>query len=218
MYRIIGADHKEYGPSTVEELGQWIAQGRLNAQSLVRPENSTQWQPLASVPELAALLPPEALAPGGPAPFGLPDRSRLTDDQALRTVKGPAIGLMVVAVFDVVFYVGLLAIFWSFRDSLKFPPTGDPEADRRLAELMQMSAQGLLGVWGMVRGVLYLATSIVTFIAGWKMKSLESYVLALVGAACAILPFCSPCCCLSLPVGIWALVVLLKADVKSSFH
>ena len=70
----------------------------------------------------------------------------------------------------------------------------------------------------MVRGVLSLATSIVTFIAGWKMKSLESYVLALVGAACAILPFCSPCCCLSLPVGIWALVVLLKADVKSSFH
>jgi hypothetical protein len=56
MYKIIGGDHNEYGPVTADELTQWIAEGRLNGQSLVRLEGSTQWQPLASFPEFEAAL------------------------------------------------------------------------------------------------------------------------------------------------------------------
>jgi hypothetical protein len=31
-------------------------------------------------------------------------------------------------------------------------------------------------------------------------------------------PCISPCCLVGLPIGIWALVVLNKPEVKSSFH
>jgi hypothetical protein len=56
MYRIIGGDQKEYGPVTGEELQQWIAEGRLNGQSLAVAEGSSNWGPLASFPEFSDAL------------------------------------------------------------------------------------------------------------------------------------------------------------------
>ncbi len=38
MYKIIGADGKEYGPVTSEQVRQWITEGRANAQTKVQPE------------------------------------------------------------------------------------------------------------------------------------------------------------------------------------
>ncbi len=34
MYKIIGADGKEYGPVTAEQLKQWIADGRVNGNTM----------------------------------------------------------------------------------------------------------------------------------------------------------------------------------------
>ncbi len=56
MYRIIGADGKEYGPVSAEILRQWIAQGRANAQSRIRPEAAADWKFLSELPEFAADL------------------------------------------------------------------------------------------------------------------------------------------------------------------
>jgi uncharacterized membrane protein len=56
MYKIIGGDHKEYGPATAEELNRWIAEGRLSGQSLVQLEGSGQWKPLAMFSEFEAAL------------------------------------------------------------------------------------------------------------------------------------------------------------------
>src|SRR5262245_35970619 len=62
MYKVIGADGKEYGPITAKQLGQWIAQGRANAATRVRLETATEWQTLDSIPEFAeALAQPPAL-------------------------------------------------------------------------------------------------------------------------------------------------------------
>ena len=68
MYKIIGADGKEYGPITIEVLRQWIAQGRANGQSKVLPEGATEWKTVAELPELAPLLtaPPATIAAPGP--------------------------------------------------------------------------------------------------------------------------------------------------------
>ena len=68
MYRIIGGDQKEYGPVSVEQLRQWIAEGRANAQTQVCPEGSTGWKPLAALPEFASLFGPAAVPP----PVGTP--------------------------------------------------------------------------------------------------------------------------------------------------
>ena len=72
MYKIIGADQKEYGPVTAEQLRQWIAEGRVNGQTSVQSEGAAEWKPLASFPEFADILhaiPSGAptVAAGGPA-------------------------------------------------------------------------------------------------------------------------------------------------------
>jgi hypothetical protein len=56
MYKIIGADHKEYGPITAEQLRQWIAQGRVNGATAVLPEGSTEWTTVAELPDFADVL------------------------------------------------------------------------------------------------------------------------------------------------------------------
>jgi len=71
MYKIIGADQKEYGPVSADQLRQWIAEGRASGASLIRPEGATQWQPLSAFAEfadaLAAAVPPGGIAqPQGP--------------------------------------------------------------------------------------------------------------------------------------------------------
>ncbi len=53
MYKIIGADGKEYGPVSVQQMQQWLAEGRLNQQSKVLPEGQEDWKTVAEIPELA---------------------------------------------------------------------------------------------------------------------------------------------------------------------
>jgi hypothetical protein len=55
-YKIIGGDQKQYGPVTAEELRQWIAEGRLNGESLVLAQDGGTWQHLSELPEFADAL------------------------------------------------------------------------------------------------------------------------------------------------------------------
>jgi hypothetical protein len=66
MYRIIGADGREYGPITAEQVREWIAEGRANAQTFARTEGATQWTPLIEYLEFAPVL--ARLAPPAPVP------------------------------------------------------------------------------------------------------------------------------------------------------
>jgi hypothetical protein len=67
MYKIIGADGNEYGPISADQLRQWIAEGRANAQTKVQPEGSTEWKTLGTLAEFAdvfaaATAPPTVVA------------------------------------------------------------------------------------------------------------------------------------------------------------
>ena len=55
MYTIIGGDQKKYGPVTAEQLRLWITEGRVNGQTPVQAEGTTEWKPLAALPEFADL-------------------------------------------------------------------------------------------------------------------------------------------------------------------
>jgi hypothetical protein len=65
MYKIIGSDQREYGPIPLEQLRQWVKEGRANAQTQVQAEGETIWKALGSLKEFSA--PPVV----GPAP-GVP--------------------------------------------------------------------------------------------------------------------------------------------------
>ena len=58
MYKIIGADGRTYGPATVEQLRQWIAEGRANAQTQTLADGATEWKALGALPEFAGHFAP----------------------------------------------------------------------------------------------------------------------------------------------------------------
>ena len=58
MYRIIGADDKEYGPVPAERIRQWVQEGRLNRLTRVRPEGAPDWIAIGALSEFDELFPP----------------------------------------------------------------------------------------------------------------------------------------------------------------
>jgi len=71
-YRIIGADGKLYGPIGLEQIRQWLAEGRADNRTPVYVEGASDWTYLGLLPELAAQFatPPAApvAAPSGISP------------------------------------------------------------------------------------------------------------------------------------------------------
>jgi hypothetical protein len=67
MYNIIGADQKEYGPISLEQVRQWVHEGRLNGNSRIQAAGSGDWRQLRDLAEFAVLFPSPASPP--PIPF-----------------------------------------------------------------------------------------------------------------------------------------------------
>ncbi|MBI3878831.1 MAG: DUF4339 domain-containing protein [Verrucomicrobia bacterium] len=55
-FKIIGADGREYGPVTLDELRAWVGDSRVARQTLVRRLSEDQWSRADALPELADLL------------------------------------------------------------------------------------------------------------------------------------------------------------------
>jgi hypothetical protein len=53
MYKIIGADQKEYGPITAEQIRRWISERRVNAQTRACIDGSQEWTTLGNLPDFA---------------------------------------------------------------------------------------------------------------------------------------------------------------------
>jgi TM2 domain-containing membrane protein YozV len=74
MYKLIGSDGQQYGPVSVEQLRKWIAENRVNAQSLVLPEGASDWKPIGTLAEFAAdfdTAPTAAIPPAFASPPAL---------------------------------------------------------------------------------------------------------------------------------------------------
>ena len=68
MYRIIGTDAQQYGPVSAEQIHHWLAENRLNAQTLAQIEGTAEWKPLISFPEFATdFKAPPSISPAPPA-------------------------------------------------------------------------------------------------------------------------------------------------------
>jgi hypothetical protein len=60
-------------------------------------------------------------------------------------------------------------------------------------------------------------SSLLTLVGGIQMARWRSYGLAVAGSVLAAIPFCNMCCGVSTGVGIWALLVLNRPEVKAGF-
>jgi hypothetical protein len=83
MYKIIGADGKEYGPIPADGLRQWIAEGRANALTKVLPEGAADWKTLGELPEFALVLGAAAVPTLAPGPITAPQPAPRTNPLAL---------------------------------------------------------------------------------------------------------------------------------------
>lgn len=70
MYRMLGADGREYGPLSADQLRQWISEGRANAETQTRREGDAGWKPLAQFPEFQLVAPPVHPTPFPPPRYG----------------------------------------------------------------------------------------------------------------------------------------------------
>jgi hypothetical protein len=68
MFRIIGSDQRLYGPVSAETIRQWMAEGRVNASTVVQPEGSAEWKRLSEFAEFASASPPPQQQPPMPQP------------------------------------------------------------------------------------------------------------------------------------------------------
>ena len=69
MYKIIGADGQEYVPASVDQLRQWIWEGRANGQTKAQSSGDANWKTLADYAELHAAL---GITAGVPPPLSPP--------------------------------------------------------------------------------------------------------------------------------------------------
>jgi hypothetical protein len=60
--------------------------------------------------------------------------------------------------------------------------------------------------------------SIPIILGALKMRQLRTYGLAMTGTVMALIPCTNSCCLIGLPLGIWAMIVLVNADVKAGFQ
>jgi prepilin-type processing-associated H-X9-DG protein len=101
MYKIVGSDGKEYGPVGIEQMRQWITQGRVNAWTRVQAAGSEEWKTAADFPELGFASTPGVSGPGSAPPT-------LPVGQIEGQQKGMAITSFVLGLLSLVCF-GLLA-------------------------------------------------------------------------------------------------------------
>ena len=216
-YTIIGGDGKEYGFITPEDIRKWVAENRLNAQSLVKSEGDAEFRPLSTFPEFANVFAPPVRPDAPPlSSFSGADGGR---ERALQRVKGPAIALIVTAA------IGILLNLWGLVEKLFMHPNMDQfnaamqqMNNPQMQQFMQKIMDFANGPWGIVDTLFGLAMLALVLMGAIKMLSLRSYELAVTASILAMIPCITSCCCvLGLPFGIWALIVLTKSEVKSHF-
>jgi hypothetical protein len=117
MYKIIGADGREYGPVAAGQLRQWLAEGRANAQTLALAPGAQEWKPLGALPEFAGQVAPPGPPVIGPLPgISMPGQPRKTNAFAVGGLIFGILSLMCCCgcpfnILGLVFsFVGLLQI------------------------------------------------------------------------------------------------------------
>lgn len=158
-------------------------------------------------------------------------------EDARRQVKGPAAGLIVAGVLNllpaVLVLVGFVVSLFAWQAQRSEGDSGrvslalaQPNAVILGQARPRFTPEPLVGMLAPAPGPteliiialtmgLFLPAGIVMLIGGIKMRRLKSYGLAMTASILAVIPGVS--CIVGLPFGIWSLVVLLRPEVKAAF-
>lgn len=93
----------------------------------------------------------------------------------------------------------------------------DPNLTPELKELFRKVAGIMTGKLVIALNALFLVARAIGTFGAWQMRNLKMYPLAVLSCILAMAPGSNCCCCITLPIGIWALTVLMKPEVKAAF-
>jgi hypothetical protein len=150
----------------------------------------------------------------GPGEYAQDEASR---EQARLSLRTPAIGLLVTGVLGVIIHIWQISVAilnpdrvreWLIQEdallrALGFPVLA-PDPDVRITGVI-------------VTGMIFLGINSLLLLSAFKMLGLRTYGLALTGSIFALLDCGNGCCLLAWPFGIWALVVLMRLEVRAAF-
>ncbi len=230
MYYIQGADQKEYGPVSADQLRQWISENRLNRFSPARADGESLWKTLGDFPEFAEVLvgaapaaseaptsAPTALSAANASPYGSgfrPSTPGISESAIDEKMKVPAIGIITTGALGALLSLaGVIATLSGSNKVAELPPGLPPEAAGLLKSYLSA-----MEPFNLQLNLLALILSSLTLVAGIKMLQRRSYGLVMAGVIIGMIPCLSGCCCTGLPFGIWALIVLSNEEVRKSFH
>lgn len=155
--------------------------------------------------------PPPGGGFGPPGGFGAPPGGGFGPPppiDAVQKVTAPAIGLLITAILGMLGDIAGLALNILGAGFATVLPADEGGG---VGGIMS-------GTMGIVTEAIGLVTGIVILLGALKMKRLESHGFAMAAAILAALPCISPCCLLGMPIGIWAIMVLLDPGVKAAFQ
>jgi hypothetical protein len=131
-------------------------------------------------------------------------------NDVLNKLKAPAICLIVIGALN-----GLISILTILGGVARFAGIGGRESlPTRDAERIGFYV-GTFASYG--SGLLALIVAPLIIYGAIQMMKGKKYGLAKASAILAIIPFTSCCFLIGIPIGIWALIVLSKPDVKAFF-
>jgi predicted Zn finger-like uncharacterized protein len=170
-------------------------------------------EPAAVVPSEPAPAPPrpDVRYEPHPEPADYYPAERRPDGSA---VIAPAICLMIAGFLGFVVNFGQAMAYIVAPEALDKAMDGMPAMfaakDPAQKDIQRMGAIGGGFVFGLL-GMFILIASI-------QMARRRTYGLAMAGAIAAMINVGNLCCCLGLPFGIWAIVVLVRPDVRAAFE
>lgn len=161
--------------------------------------------------------PPPPAAPGyhypPPPPHGYPYDPRAR-------VKAPAVGLVIAGLLSIIsltFVFVAPQIIDSFITLIEQRGSLLPQEDLQLLRAQLEKASDLSSLSNILSIAATFIGGFITTVAGFSMMRLQKWNLCLLGSILSIVPF-TACCCTGAPLGIWALIVLAKHEVKASFR
>lgn len=87
-----------------------------------------------------------------------------------------------------------------------------------MEEFLNSGLLGAMNAFGILTGILALALAAYVLWGGLQMIKLRHHGACIGAAVVAMLPCTASCCCLiGIPIAIWVILVLNRADVRSAF-
>lgn len=156
MYKIIGADGREYGPVGADQVKQWIAEGRANAQTRAQAQGAGDWKPLA---DFAEFHPSLGIPGGAPPPIAPP-----VAPQAVRRPPG-AEKKIAAGVLALIPFTGCLGVH-----KFVLGYTGEGLTMLLITLLTCWIASSVMWIIALIEGIIYLTKSDEDFVQTYVLN------------------------------------------------